>query len=185
MNHCLDSSILPECYMDTNLIETLVPSQHGYNHQKGCPAVAKKMKEHFSERFAVGIMDKDKKRVSYLKEFSHIAHDEAIELFKHHRRPHYILLISPAVEGFILAAVSELSIDLCEYDIPDNLDDMRKETKQVDAKSSQKYRKLFKRMKSASEFQKLTRIISYLKEANYNAQEDVLKSMLEKGKYKL
>ena len=147
--------------------------------------MAKKMKEHFSERFAVGIMDKDKKRVSYLKEFSHIAHDEAIELFKHHRRPHYILLISPAVEGFILAAVSELSIDLCEYDIPDNLDDMRKETKQVDAKSSQKYRKLFKRLKSASEFQKLTRIISYLKEANYNAQEDVLKSMLEKGKYKL
>lgn len=28
--------IIPECYVDTNLIETLVPTAKGYNHQKGC-----------------------------------------------------------------------------------------------------------------------------------------------------
>ena len=39
--------IIPECYVDTNLIETLVPTAKGYNHQKGCNNVVKVMKEKF------------------------------------------------------------------------------------------------------------------------------------------
>lgn len=27
-----DNCIIPECYIDTNLIETLVPPSRGYNH---------------------------------------------------------------------------------------------------------------------------------------------------------
>ena len=42
MKHFIDNLVLPECYIDTNLIETLVPPQRMYNHQKGCPSVAKK-----------------------------------------------------------------------------------------------------------------------------------------------
>ncbi len=68
MNRSIDSLILPECYMDTNLIETLVPPQRGYNHQRGYPAVAKQMKEKFSDDFALGIMDNGKRHVSYLQE---------------------------------------------------------------------------------------------------------------------
>ena len=69
------TSIIPECYVDTNLIETLVPPKDGkgYNHRKGCPAVAKVMMEKFADRFALGIMDKDKKMVKYLEEFDLIA----------------------------------------------------------------------------------------------------------------
>ena len=51
--------IIPECYVDTNLIETLVPTAKGYNHQKGCNNVVKVMKEKLSDKFAVGIVDKD------------------------------------------------------------------------------------------------------------------------------
>lgn len=178
MNRHIDNLILPECYMDTNLIETLVPPQRGYNHQKGCPAVAKKMKERFSDSFALGIMDNDKRHVSYLQEFLPIASDQAIEIYKHKDRPHYILLISPAVEGFILKAASDLGVDLGNYDIPGTLEGMKQETKQVDAKNSQKYRKLFKALKPAPEFQKLADIISYLKTETYKAQESVLKNML-------
>lgn len=178
MNHHIDNLILPECYMDTNLIETLVPPQRGYNHQKGCPAVAKKMKERFPDSFALGIMDNDKRHVSYLQEFSLIASDQVIEIYKHKDRPHYILLISPAVEGFILEAASNLDIDLDAYNIPKTLEEMKRETKQVDAKNSSKYRNLFKALRPAPEFQKMAKIISYLKTETYKAQESVLKDML-------
>ncbi len=178
MNRSIDSLILPECYMDTNLIETLVSPQRGYNHQKGCPAVAKQMKEKFPDCFALGIMDKDKRKVSYLQEFSLLASDQVIEIYKHKNRPHYILLISPAIEGFILAAASDLGLDLSDYGIPNALEEMKKETKQADAKNSQKYRKLFKDLRHSSEFQKLAKIISYLKTETYRAQESVLRDML-------
>ncbi len=40
----MDLSVLPECYVDTCLIETIVPPDKHYNHQKGTGTVAKKMK---------------------------------------------------------------------------------------------------------------------------------------------
>ena len=36
--------VIPECYIDTNLVETL-SCTGGCNHQKGCNQVAKVMKE--------------------------------------------------------------------------------------------------------------------------------------------
>lgn len=40
--------IIPECYVDTNLVETLVCT-YGCNHQKGCNQVAKVMQEKFAD----------------------------------------------------------------------------------------------------------------------------------------
>ena len=61
--------IIPECYVDANLIETLV-CKAGCNHQKGCNQVAKVMQEKFADRFAVGIIDADKRKPSYLNSFN-------------------------------------------------------------------------------------------------------------------
>ena len=63
----MDKSIIPECFADTLLIETLVPTKQGYNHQHNCFKVEATMK--VLNRFAVGIIDKDKKQVKYLNEF--------------------------------------------------------------------------------------------------------------------
>ena len=68
--------IIPECYVDTNLVETLVCT-YGCNHQKGCNQVAKVMQEKFADRFAVGIIDADKRKPGYLKEFNEIASSES------------------------------------------------------------------------------------------------------------
>jgi hypothetical protein len=57
--------IIPECYIDTNLVETLV-CPAGCNHQKGCNQVAKVMQEKFADRFAIGMIDADKRRPGYL-----------------------------------------------------------------------------------------------------------------------
>ena len=42
----MDLHILPECYVDTNLVETIAPpTKSGYNHKKGCDNVVKAMQE--------------------------------------------------------------------------------------------------------------------------------------------
>jgi hypothetical protein len=46
----MDLSIIPECNIDTKLIESLVPPVTRYNHQKGCGTVAKTMNGPFAER---------------------------------------------------------------------------------------------------------------------------------------
>lgn len=173
-----DNFIIPECYIDTNLIEALVLPQKGYNHQKGCPAVAKCMKEKFGDSFAVGITDKDKRELKYLEEFNLLANNENIYLYRHRAKPHFIIQVSPAVEVFIMNAAAELGVELKEYQIPSNLEGMKKETKKIDAKSSVKYRNLFKALKKAPTFQKLANIVMYLKDNKYNADEKVLCGLL-------
>ncbi len=84
--------IIPECYIDTNLVETLVCTA-GCNHQKGCNQVAKIMQKKFADRFAVGIIDADKRRPSYFSEFREIASSEHLKLFRHPNRPHFIILV--------------------------------------------------------------------------------------------
>ena len=91
----MDNAIIPACYVDTNLIETLVPpvkrnNRREYNHQKGCGGVAQTMKNEFSDRFALGIIDKDKQQLDYLKEFTQEIDWGSLVPHKHATRHHYI-----------------------------------------------------------------------------------------------
>ncbi|MDQ6762143.1 MAG: hypothetical protein M3015_05895 [Bacteroidota bacterium] len=91
----MDNAIFPECYLDTNLIETIVPpvkrnNQQGYNHQKGCGTVSSRMKKQFADRFALGIIDKDKHEIDYLKEFTVVLEQDSLILHKHNNpRKHH------------------------------------------------------------------------------------------------
>ncbi|MBM6961673.1 hypothetical protein H6A61_12535 [Bacteroides caecigallinarum] len=90
----------------------------------------------------------------------------------------FIIPSSPAVEVFILNAVKELGVDLEKHNMPSDFESMKKETKKIDAKSSVKYRNLFKALKKASTFQKLASIVRYLKEEQYKADKQVLSDIL-------
>ena len=68
----VDLSIIPECYIDTNLIETIVPTAKGYNHQKGAGTVAKLMQGKLNDKFAVGISLQDYRLPTNLKELTKI-----------------------------------------------------------------------------------------------------------------
>lgn len=80
-----DLYIIPECYIDTNLVETLITTE-GCNHQKGCNTV-----------------------------FSEIAHTASLSLKKHQSKPHYLIMVSPAMDGFLLKCAEELNINMKEY----------------------------------------------------------------------
>jgi hypothetical protein len=175
----VDLCIIPECYVDTNLIETLVPPQNGYNHQKGCGTVSNRMKGKLADDFAVGIIDKDKKDLDYLKEFDEVIQYGKLHLFKHHSRHHYIIQISPAIERFIIDNAVLCKLSLSGYNLPEGLAELKRITKSVDSKKDLRFKKLFKDVLNggSDEFRILANWIIYLKEYTYHVNIDELKKI--------
>jgi hypothetical protein len=175
----MDQSVIAECFFDTNLLETLVPPITQYNHQKACGTVTKVMKERFTDRFALGIIDKDKYQVDYLKEFEEVCSSGSLILHKHRNRHHYIIQINPAMERFILNSADAAGISLHDFGLPVNIDLLKKESKTVVSKKDERFKKLFKslREKHSPDIIKLSGWIHYLKERNYNADMSLLKQL--------
>ena len=170
--------IIPECYIDTNLIETLV-CNGGCNHQKGCNQVAKVMQEKFAERFAVGIIDADKRRPGYLNEFQEIASSEHIKLFRHRSRSHFIILVEPAADGFILSCASAAEINMADYDLSPNLKEFTAQTKNVMSNKDPRFKKLFNSMREVGEIKLLSELISYLATNTFCATNDGIKEIFK------
>lgn len=182
-----DLDIIPECYIDTNLIETLLAlnGEHteGINHQKGCNTVVNTMTKsrNLKDGFALGIIDADKRQPSYVeKECAEIVRTTHISLLKHSTNNHYFLRISPAMDTLILSCAEETDTDLSEYDLPTQLEDFTKITKDVNSKKDARFKKLFKRIQSADEMQSLGHVLKYLRHHKYDADENELKDLFQK-----
>lgn len=179
----MDENIIPECYVDTNLIETLAPPVNHYNHQKGCGTVANVMKGHFSDRFALGIIDKDKKQIDYLKEFSEICKTDSLILHKHPNKPHYIIQVFPAIERFILRCAVESGISLEDYGLSSDIEKLKKRSKTVTSKNDNDFKRMFKALKreGVNDLDVLSAWISYLKSHPYDACAAKLNELGQSG----
>ncbi len=177
MNQHVDF-IIPECYIDTNLVETLV-CHGGCNHQKGCNQVAKIMQEKYADRFAVGIIDADKRQPSYINEFNKIASSSHLDLLRHRVRPHYIIRVQPAADGFILSCVHSTQIDITEYGLSPVLKDFTSQTKNVMSNKDPRFKRLFKALKNEGEFMLLQSLLDYLVDKTYNSSDSELATIFQ------
>jgi len=170
--------IIPECYIDTNLVETLVCAG-GCNHQKGCNTVAKIMQDKFADRFAVGIIDADKRRPSYLDEFNAVAASEHIKLLRHHNRPHFIILVHPAADGFILSCAEIAEINMADYGLSSVLKEFTKQTKDVMSNKDERFKRLFRAMVNVGEIKLMKSIISYLVTHTYQSSNAEISAIFQ------
>ena len=109
----MENNFVPECYFDTVLVRTILRTKH-LNHKKGCANVVKEIsKGRLKDDFAVGIIDKDKKELVYIKDYceEQLKRDNLI-LFKHKSKPHYFILLVPALEMWIGNAANEGKVDI-------------------------------------------------------------------------
>lgn len=171
--------IIPECYIDTNLVETLVGC-FGCNHQKGCNQVAKTMNDKYANRFAVGVIDADKRQPGYLREFSPIGSSDHLTLFKHGSRPHYILLVSPAADGFILSCAQECGVAPETFGLSSKLKEFTMQTKDVLSNKDVRFKHLFKAISPAREMQLMQHVLTMLANNTYNVSEEDLKASFGK-----
>ena len=86
---------MPECYVDTGLIEYLLSA--GVNHHHCCAKVVGQLKTTFADRFAIGIIDKDKVQLGYIRECEAIVKTEHLTLMRHRSNHQYLITIAPAV----------------------------------------------------------------------------------------
>ncbi|RAJ08374.1 hypothetical protein LX64_01024 [Chitinophaga skermanii] len=174
--------VIPECYVDTNLIQTLVPATTRYNHQKGCGSVTKVMKERFKDDFAIGIIDKDKQEVDYLKEFTIVIDTSYLSLHRHRdvKKHHYIIQIKPAVERFILRAVENVGINIMEYGLSMDLDELKKITKSTQSHNDYRFTSLFTAIIDRNEhsFVHLRAVIMYLKNKRFQVTIEELQQLV-------
>ena len=167
----MDKNIITECFVDTCLVESLVVTTVGYNHQKGCNNVVKVMQGKLADKFALGIVDKDKRSLEYLEEFEEKERfNEELYLYKHKTKPHYIIQIAPAVEEFILKNAQTCNITLATYGLPTVLNQFIDETKTIKVKGDARFLQLFAEFKrrNVESITKLTGWIEYLKTNPYN-----------------
>jgi hypothetical protein len=115
---------MPECYLDTNLIETIVPPERigstcGYNHKRSCNKVIDEMLGKLKDDFALGIVDKDKRPLSRTSEFLLLTEKHELKLYKHSQKNHY-LIFHPPIEKWILNEADRVGIALndARYNLP-------------------------------------------------------------------
>lgn len=61
----ISRDILPECFVDTNIVNTFLKMEGLYtdaNHCHGCNKVGNMMQQNLKDEFALGIIDNDKKQ---------------------------------------------------------------------------------------------------------------------------
>lgn len=166
-----DLSVIPECFVDTNLISCLLGGI-GVNHQKGCTRVTGVMEKLLSDRFAIGVIDADKVTPGYLANFRKVAGLQHISVYKSDMRPHYIITIHKAVEDFILDEAHKAGVLLSDYGLSDTLDALKKQTKKVGSDKDNRFKALFGRLESVGEVAVLKGLLLYLRSEGYRAQED-------------
>jgi hypothetical protein len=171
-----DLLILPECYIDTTLAETLSFPKRGYKHRKGCNKVLSEMNEK-PNKALLGIIDDDKCVPKAFNSFELLkTHNENLAIYKHNEKPHYIVKISKATEDFILKNAEKCGISMTDYNLSDNLPDLIKQTKNIAVKNDPDLKRLFSAIKQhkKSDFYKLTQWIELFKANPYNLNIDLL-----------
>jgi len=177
--HNMDNHVLPECFLDTNLMETLLPTKIGYNHQKCCTSVTKAMQSKMLiDDFAVGILDKDKKPPPYLNEFRLVKSQHNIELYKHPNKRHYLIL-HPVIEKWLIAESQQVSLSMEDFNLSNNIDELKKQSKHTTSKNDTRFKSLFKALKknNANGITLLFEWTDYLIRNPYNADEILLKNI--------
>lgn len=172
-----DLYIVPECYVDTNLVESLLTTD-GVNHQKGCYAVAKAMKSRsLNDTFAVGVIDFDteKTQPTYVSEFVEIAHTQHLFLLKHNCKPHYLVMVKPAMDQFILDCAEDQGVNMSDFGLSSDLEGFKKQTKTVDSKYDIRFKNLFKAIRRNVEITSLHNILNYMKKYRYQSRLEELK----------
>ncbi len=172
----MDDHIIPECFIDTILMEILLPTKVGYNHQKGCNQVTKAMQsKKLIDDFAVGILDNDKKPPIYIKEFRLLTTRHKVQLHKHQSRCHYLIL-HENIEQWLLDECQQANLLLETYNIPSDIEELKKQTKKTTNKNDNRFKSLFRALKknNAKGIIQLFEWTDYLINNPYDADEKIL-----------
>lgn len=165
--------LFPECYVDTNIMKTLLRVD-GVNHKMSCTKVLYEMRNRFADRFAVGVIDGDKRKPSGISEFHTLAKSQHLTLLKHGTRPHYLIIVSKAAEDLILSSAAELGVRVSDFDLPDNFEALKDVTKSSESDKDSRIKRLVNAISRASEMNRLLETVTFLRDNQYKVIDEEL-----------
>ena len=140
------NEFMPECYIDSTLVGSLLDAK--ISHKHSCNEVAKEMeKGKFKDAFAVGIIDNDKRKISYIESFEEIGRTDNLTFLKHKNKHQYIIKVGQeckAMETFIKANVEAIGMKMEDFDLPSDLAELIEQTKSLSTMKDPRIQKLFK-----------------------------------------
>ena len=92
--------LLPECFGDTFLVNTLADADS--NHKRSITQVFAALKNEFSKRKAVGIIDDDRKKDAYYNEFIVVEETDCFKHMAHPNKLHFLIVIKKDLEDLII-----------------------------------------------------------------------------------
>lgn len=174
-------NIVPECYVDTILTETLLDLDR-VNHQKGVGTVLNLLKGKLRDGFALGVIDNDKEKPGEFHKYKLVGESEHFSLKQHEELPnHYIIVIKPAQERFILSCAEAAGIDMKSYHLSSDLDGLKEQTKDVMSKNNVDFKRLFKRLRREGEMSLLKSVMDYLCDHPFNVNKEEISSLFNQN----
>lgn len=174
---------MPECFIDTTLVGSLLDAN--VNHKHSCTEVAKEMERgKFNDAFAVGIIDNDKRKISYIESFEEIGKTDNLTFLKHKEKHHYVIKVGKdgkAMETFIKANVEAIGMKMEDFGLPSDIAKLIEYTK--DSISTQKDPKLLslcRALRQSPEVALLQGVLDYLAKTRYGADLETIKKMISK-----
>ena len=172
---------MPECYIDTTFVGSLLDAK--VSHKHSCNEVAKEMeKGKYKDAFAVGIIDNDKRKISYIEGFEEIGRTDNLTFLKHKSKHHYVIKVGKehkAMETFIKASVEAIEMKMEDFDLPSNLAELIEQTKDnVTTQKDPRILRLCKAMRQSPEVAKLQEVLEYLVTNKYNSDVETVKRMI-------
>lgn len=175
------NEIMPECYIDSTLVSSLLDAK--VNHKYSCSEVAKEMeKGFFRDAFAVGIIDNDKRKITYLEGFDEIGRTENLIFLKHKKKHQYVIKVGKAnmaMETFIKANVEAIGMRMEDFNLPSDLIELREQTKdRVTTQKDPRILKLCKSLRHSPEVATLQDVLSYLVANKYEVNLEKVISII-------
>ncbi len=176
------NDIMPECYIDSTLVQILLDAD--VNHKHSCTEVSKEMDNgHYKDTFAVGIIDNDKRKLSYIENgFVKIGQTENLTFLKHRNKHQYVIKVGKkhkAMETFIKANVDAIGMKMEDFGLSSDIKKLITQTKdRVTTQKDPRIIKLCKTMCHSPEVAILQDVLSYLARNRYNADTDIIKKMI-------
>lgn len=175
----IHSSFIPECYLDSNLVETILKAFNCVNHRKGNSNVVGRMEEErLSDKFLVAVIDDDKVKVKGLEKYTQVGRlsRKGLKVFEHPLKRHFLIQLSPAIERWLINECGKAGINLSEYGFPDTIKGW-KNLKNRSQRNDEKFKDLFRLMlknEKCDEIIELKRWLIFFRDNNYNSNLDLL-----------
>ncbi len=176
------NDIMPECYIDSTLVKSLLDAD--VNHKHSCTEVSREMeKGHYKDTFAVGIIDNDKRKLSYIEDgFVKIGQTENLTFLKHRDKHQFVIKVGKehkAMETFIKANVDAIGMKMEDFNLSSDISQLIAQTKDsVTTQKDPRILKLCKMLRKSSEVTILQRVLNYLATNKYNADINKIKMMI-------